>query len=132
MNGWFVVTAVVGVAMAQGQVAALLRSLPRPPGSRSVNLVRLGQALGRQSLVYHVSLQPEQALQFLQETLGQQGYRERSINTLSGPWGFYAVFDLPPTTPLVTSTPGQTVILVYRGTVTTPGNLLIQAWLVRE
>lgn len=128
MNGWFLVTAVV--AMAQGQVAALLRSLPRPPGSRSVNLVRLGQALGRQSLVYHVSLRPEQALQFLQETLGQQGYRERSINTLSGPWGFYAVFDLPSTPPPATS--GQTVVLVYRGTVTTPGNLLIQAWLVRE
>ncbi len=101
--------------------ATLLKSLKLPIPKPAASLFA-AIAIGQTSLT-QLPGQPEQLLAKVKASLSQQGYSERTINTVSGPWGFNLVMD-PPAGTTVDGTPeGKTAALVLQSTAIGPGQL---------
>ncbi|MFM7674726.1 MAG: hypothetical protein ACKO5F_03885 [Synechococcus sp.] len=102
--------------------ASLLKSLKLPLPKPAASLFA-ANALGQTSLNTQLPGQPDQLLAKEKASLSQQGYSERTINTVSGPWGFNLVMD-PPAGTTVDGTPeGKTAALVLQSTAIGPGQL---------
>ncbi|MCP9800748.1 hypothetical protein [Synechococcus sp. RedBA-s] len=102
--------------------ASLLKGLKLPVPSGLPSLFA-ANALGQISLNGQLGGTPEGLLAKLRASLSSQGYRERTVNTVSGPWGLNLVFD-PPTGTSVDGTPaGKTSVLVLQATALGPGTL---------
>lgn len=100
--------------------ATLLKGL-KLPGSLSTLFA--ANAVGQTSLNGQLSGTPEALLEKVKASLGAQGYKERTINTVVGGWGFNLVLD-PPAGTSVDGTPaGKTAALVLQSTVLGPGKL---------
>ncbi len=116
--GWLAGTAVALAAPAASVLAGLNLPLPRP----AAPLFAAG-AIGQASLNTQLSGTPGPFLEQVKAALGRQGYRERPINTVSGPWGFNLVMD-PPAGITIDGTPaGKTAALVLQATVLGPDRL---------
>lgn len=99
---------------------SLLKAL-KLPGSLA-NLYA-ANALGQTSLNGQVAGSPEALLAQVRTSLAIQGYKERTVNTVVGPWGFNLVLD-PPETITVDGTPaGKKAALVLQSTSLGPGKL---------
>ncbi|WP_255111915.1 hypothetical protein [Synechococcus sp. Edmonson 11F2] len=102
--------------------ASLLKGLKLPVPSGLPSLFA-ANAVGQISLNGQLGGTPEDLLAKLRTSLSSQGYRERTINTVSGPWGLNLVFD-PPAGTSVDGTPdGKTAVLVLQATALGPGKL---------
>ncbi len=114
------VAASAGAALA-APAASLLSALklPIPASARLFS----ANALGQTSLNGQLGATPEGLLAKLQTSVSAQGYSERTLNTVSGPWGFNLVFD-PPAGTTVDGTPaGKSAALVLQATAVGPGRL---------
>jgi hypothetical protein len=110
-----------GAALAT-PAGALLKGL-KLPIQGSVAPLFAANAVGQTSLNGQLPGTPEALLTKLQTSLTGQGYKERTINSVSGPWGFNLVFD-PPAGTTVDGTPsGKTATLVLQATALGPGKL---------
>ncbi|MCP9772868.1 hypothetical protein KBY66_09535 [Synechococcus sp. Tobar12-5m-g] len=111
------VAATVAVAAPAG---TLLKGL-KLPGALSTLFA--ANAVGQTSLNGQLAGTPEALLDKVKTTLSAQGYKERSVNTVVGTWGFNLVLD-PPAGTTVDGTPaGKTAALVLQSTVLAPGKL---------
>jgi hypothetical protein len=102
--------------------ATLLKGLKLPvPGA--LPSLFAANAVGQISLNGQLGGTPDDLLAKLRATLTSQGYSERTLNTVSGPWGLNLVFD-PPAGTSVDGTPaGKTAVLVLQATALAPGKL---------
>ncbi|EAQ73780.1 MULTISPECIES: hypothetical protein [unclassified Synechococcus] len=113
---------VAATAAFAAPAASLLKGLklPVPAGLPSLFAAN---AVGQISLNGQLGGTPEGLLAKLRTSLTNQGYSERTINTVSGPWGLNLVFD-PPAGTSVDGTPaGKTAVLVLQATALGPGKL---------
>ncbi|MEB3332126.1 MAG: hypothetical protein VKI83_06510 [Synechococcaceae cyanobacterium] len=102
--------------------ASLLKSLKLPIPKPAASLFA-ANAIGQTSLNTQLPGKPEELLAKVKTSLSQQGYSERTINTVSGAWGFNLVMD-PPAGTTVDGTPeGKTAALVLQSTAIGPGQL---------
>ncbi|MCT0224104.1 hypothetical protein [Synechococcus sp. CS-1328] len=102
--------------------ASLLKGLKLPLPKPAPSLFA-ANAIGQTSLNTQLGGTPEQLLAKVKSALSQQGYTERTINTVSGAWGFNLVMD-PPSGTTVDGTPdGKTAALVLQSTAIGPGKL---------
>ena len=91
------------------------------PGSLSS--LYAANALGQASLNGQVGGTPEALLAQVRTSLAVQGYKERTANTVVGPWGFNLVLD-PPESVTVDGTPAdKKAALVLQSTSLGPGKL---------
>lgn len=86
-----------------------------------------GNAIGQASLNGQVGGKPEALLALVRTGLELQGYRERAINTVSGPWGFNLVLDQPASTHVDDTPSGKTAALVLQAAAIGPGKLNLNA-----
>ncbi|QFZ91405.2 hypothetical protein [Synechococcus elongatus] len=117
------------IAQAATNAAAILSQLPRPTGSpKAVQSMFAANAYQQQSINFQAKPQkPAAVLAFYRQALSQKGYRERTINTVSGDWGFNLVLDLPSSLQLAAKAPEKTVVLVVQGTALGPDTLNVNA-----
>jgi len=102
--------------------ASLLKNLKLPVPSALPSLFA-ANAVGQVSLNGQLGGTPDDLLAKLRTSLSSQGYKERTINTVSGAWGLNLVFD-PPAGTSVDGTPsGKTAVLVLQATAVGPGRL---------
>jgi hypothetical protein len=102
--------------------ATLLKNLKLPIPKPAASLFA-ANAIGQTSLNTQLPGTPDALLAKVKGSLSQQGYSERTINTVSGPWGFNLVMD-PPSGTTVDGTPaGKTAALVLQATAIGPGQL---------
>ncbi|MCP9916360.1 hypothetical protein [Cyanobium sp. ATX 6F1] len=98
----------------------LLKGLKLPGG---LTTLFAANAVGQTSLNGQLGGTPESLLVKAKALLSVQGYKERTINTVVGPWGFNLVLD-PPAGTTVDGTPsGKTAALVLQSTALGPGKL---------
>lgn len=98
----------------------LLKGLKLPGG---LSTLFAANAVGQTSLNGQLGGTPDSLLVKAKALLSVQGYRERTINTVVGPWGFNLVLD-PPDGTTVDGTPaGKTAALVLQSTALGPGKL---------
>jgi hypothetical protein len=117
----------IGLALLFSATAALatpagtlLKGLKLPGG---LTTLFSANAVGQTSLNGQLSGTPEALLDKVKTSLGAQGYKERTINTVIGAWGFNLVLD-PPAGTTVDGTPaGKTAALVLQSTALAPGKL---------
>lgn len=102
--------------------ASLLADLKLPAGTRLAHLFA-ANAIGQTSLNGQVAQTPEGLLSAVRSSLEQQGYRERTINTVSGAWGFNLVMEPPADVQVDGTQPGKTAALVVQSTALGPGKL---------
>jgi hypothetical protein len=114
-----VLSAAAALATPAGTLLGNLRlPLPKPAG-----VLFAANAIGQTSLNTQLNGTPEGLLAQVRSSLTQQGYRERAVNTVSGPWGFNLVMD-PPSGTAVDGTPaGKTAALVLQATVLGPARV---------
>lgn len=115
------VLAAAGAAWA-APAASLLKALKLPLPKPAASLFA-ANAIGQTSLNTQLPGAPDALLAKVKGSLSKQGYSERTINTVSGPWGFNLVMD-PPSGTTVDGTPeGKTAALVLQATAIGPGQL---------
>lgn len=102
--------------------ATALASLKWPGGIRLSPLFA-ANALGQASLNGQVNGPPEALLALVRTGLELQGYRERAINTVVGPWGFNLVMDPPASTTVDGVPAGKQPALILQSTALGPGKL---------
>ena len=102
--------------------ASLLSGLKLPVSGKLAPLFA-ANAIGQASLNGQVGGTPETLFAKVRSALEQQGYKERTINTVTGAWGFNLVMD-PPSGTTVDGTPsGKTAALILQSTALGPGKL---------
>jgi hypothetical protein len=117
----------IGLSLLLGTTAAfatpagtLLKELKLPGG---LTTLFAANALGQTSLNGQLGGTPDSLLVKAKTLLAAQGYKERTINTVVGAWGFNLVLD-PPAGTTVDGTPaGKTAALVLQSTALAPGKL---------
>jgi len=92
--------------------------LPRPAAS-----LFAANAIGQTSLNTQLPGKPEELLAKVKASLAKQGYSERKVNTVVGPWGFNLVLDPPSGTKVDGTTEGKTAALVLQATAIGPNQL---------
>jgi hypothetical protein len=103
-----------------------LQGLPRlQPTATKPAIMFAANAYNQEALNYQANSKPEGAVKFFQTQLATKGYKERTVNTTVGQWGFNLVFDPP--TPLTPKTAGKTVVLVLQGAMLAPDKININA-----
>ncbi len=100
----------------------LLKGLRLPIPGTGTSLFT-ANALGQTSLNTQLGATPEALLAKVRTSLTGQGYRERTINTVTGPWGFNLVLDPPAGTSVDGTPPDRTAALVLQATAIGPGRL---------
>lgn len=111
-------TSLAWAAPAAGLLAGLKLPLPKPAAA-----LFAANGLGQASLNTQLSATPEELLAKLKTELSAQGYKERSINTVVGPWGFNLVLEPPGGTSVDGTPAGKTAVLVAQATAIAPGRL---------
>lgn len=113
----------LSAAAALATPAATLLGGLRLPLPKPAGVLFAANAIGQTSLNTQLGGTPEGLLNQVRTSLTQQGYRERTVNTVSGPWGFNLVMD-PPAGTAVDGTPaGKAAALVLQATLLGPGKL---------
>jgi hypothetical protein len=111
-------TSLALAAPAAGLLAGLKLPIPKAAAP-----LFAANGLGQTSLNTQLSATPDDLLTKLKANLTAQGYKERSINTVVGPWGFNLVME-PPAGVNVDGTPADKVaLLVTQATAIAPGKL---------
>jgi len=110
-----------GAALAT-PAGSLLKGLKLPLPKPAASLFA-ANAIGQTSLNTQLPGQPEALLAKLKTSLGQQGYSERKVNTVVGPWGFNLVMDPPAGTSVDGTSAGKSAALVLQATAIGPGQL---------
>jgi hypothetical protein len=111
-------TSLAWAAPAAGLLAGLKLPLPKPAAP-----LFAANGLGQASLNTQLSATPEELLAKLKTELSAQGYKERSINPVGGPWGFNLVLEPPGGTSVDGTPAGKTAVLVAQATAIAPGRL---------
>jgi hypothetical protein len=107
-----------GAAPASSLLDAVALPVDKPSGQ-----LFAASALGQTSLNWQLGATPEDLLGRLRTSLSAQGYSERTVNTVSGAWGFNLVMIPPPDTTVDGTPAGKTAALVLQATVLGPGRL---------
>ena len=78
-------------------VVGLLQALPKPAGApTSAPVIHSPNSYGQKALNFQIAAtDSEKILAFYRDRLTEEKYTERTINTVSGAWGFSVVF-VPP------------------------------------
>ena len=84
----------VGGAALAAPAGSLLKGLSLPLPKPAASLFA-ANAIGQTSLNTQLPGNPEELLAKVRASLAKQGYSERKINTVVGPWGFNLVLDPP-------------------------------------
>ena len=112
----------LGIPAIAAPASALLGALKLPVTGKLAPLFA-ANAIGQTSLNGQVGGTPEALFAKVRGALEQQGYKERTINTVTGAWGFNLVMD-PPSGTSVDGTPGgKTAALILQSTALGPGKL---------
>ncbi len=114
-------TLAAGAALAT-PAGSLLKGLKLPLPKPAASLFA-ANAIGQTSLNTQLPGQPEALLAKLRTSLGEQGYVERKINTVVGPWGFNLVMDPPAGTKVDGTAEGKAAALVLQAAAIGPGQL---------
>jgi hypothetical protein len=118
----------VGAAIMLGEVAlatpagSLLKGLALPLPRPAASLFA-ANAIGQTSLNTQLPGKPDELLAKVKASLAKQGYSERKINTVVGPWGFNLVLDPPAGTKVDGTADGKAAALVLQATAIGPNQL---------
>lgn len=114
--------ALVGGAALATPAGSLLKGLALPLPKPAASLFA-ANAIGQTSLNTQLPGKPEELLAKVKASLAKQGYSERKINTVVGPWGFNLVLDPPSGTKVDGTAEGKAAALVLQATAIGPNQL---------
>jgi hypothetical protein len=110
--------ALVGGAALATPAGSLLKGLSLPAAS-----LFAANAIGQTSLNTQLPGKPDELLAKVKASLAKQGYSERKVNTVVGPWGFNLVLDPPAGTKVDGTADGKAAALVLQATAIGPNQL---------
>lgn len=112
----------VGGAALATPAGSLLKGLALPLPKPAASLFA-ANAIGQTSLNTQLPGNPEELLARVKASLVQQGYNERTINTVVGAWGFNLVMDPPAGTTVDGTSEGKAAALVLQATAIGPNRI---------
>ncbi len=114
--------ALVGGAALATPAGSLLKGLSLPLPKPAASLFA-ANAIGQTSLNTQLPGNPDELLAKVKASLAKQGYSERKVNTVVGPWGFNLVLDPPAGTKVDGTADGKAAALVLQATAIGPNQL---------